>query len=163
MRPPAGATQHRGDVAPAVGLFLVHPAVAVERGDEGRDGGGDTGQRCRHNETIVALASNGVAFLPDMDRRVFIGSLAVVTAVARAAFAQPARKVFRIGILAQAATSDLVGPQPRSPSVGAFLRGLRELGYVYGEHFVIEPRGAEGKPARASPASPPSCSVSRWT
>jgi putative ABC transport system substrate-binding protein len=23
-----------------------------------------------------------------------------------------------------------------------------ELGYVYGEHFVIEPRGAEGKPAR---------------
>jgi len=25
---------------------------------------------------------------------------------------------------------------------------LRELGYVYGEHFVTEPRGGEGKPER---------------
>jgi putative ABC transport system substrate-binding protein len=25
---------------------------------------------------------------------------------------------------------------------------LREIGYVYGEHFVTEPRGAEGKPER---------------
>jgi putative tryptophan/tyrosine transport system substrate-binding protein len=45
-------------------------------------------------------------------------------------------------------TSDLVGPEPRSPSTNAFVRGMRELGYVYGEHFVTEPRGAEGKPGR---------------
>src|SRR4029453_19340202 len=37
---------------------------------------------------------------------------------------------------------------PRSPSAKAFLRGMRELGYVYGEHFVTEPRGVEGKPDR---------------
>jgi len=82
-----------------------------------------------------------------MDRRAFIGSLALATlAVPRAARAQPARKVFRIGILSSlTATSDMVGPQPRSPFVNALLRGLRELGYVYGEHFVTEPRGGEGK------------------
>jgi ABC-type uncharacterized transport system substrate-binding protein len=37
-----------------------------------------------------------------------------------------------------------MGPEPRgAPNVDAFLRRLRELGYVYGEHFVTEPRGGE--------------------
>ena len=85
-----------------------------------------------------------------MDRRAFIGSLALGTlAMPRAAGAQPARKVYRIGILGSSATtSDLVGPQPQNPFFNALLRGLRELGYVYGEHFVTEPRGGEGKPER---------------
>jgi ABC-type uncharacterized transport system substrate-binding protein len=42
----------------------------------------------------------------------------------------------------------MVGPQPQHPFSNALLRGLHELGYAYGEHFVIEPRGAEGKPER---------------
>jgi putative ABC transport system substrate-binding protein len=42
----------------------------------------------------------------------------------------------------------MVGPQPRGPITNAFLRGLREIGYVYGEHFVTEPRGAEDRPER---------------
>ena len=85
-----------------------------------------------------------------MDRRGFIGSLALGTfAVPRVAPGQPARKAYRIGILSPTSmTSDMVGLQPQSPSVKAFLRGLRELGYVYGEHFVTEPRGGEGKPER---------------
>jgi len=85
-----------------------------------------------------------------MDRRAFIGSLALGTlAVPRAARAQPARKVYRIGILGSSATtSDLVGPQPQNPFFNALLRGLRELGYVYGEHFVTEARSGEGKPER---------------
>src|SRR5712692_11015454 len=85
-----------------------------------------------------------------MDRRAFIGSLAFGTlAVPRAARAQPAWKVYRIGILGSiATTSEMVGPQPRYPFVNALLRGLRELGYVYGEHFVTEPRSAEGKAQR---------------
>jgi len=85
-----------------------------------------------------------------MDRRVFISSVALgALAVPRTARVQPARKVFRIGILsALQPTSDMVGPQPPSPFVIALLRGLRELGYVYGEHFVTEPRGAEGRPER---------------
>jgi putative tryptophan/tyrosine transport system substrate-binding protein len=84
-----------------------------------------------------------------MDRRAFIGSLGFGTLAApRAAGAQPARSVYRIGILGLGLTADMVGPQPRSAFVNALLRGLRELGYVYGEHFVTEPRGGEGKPER---------------
>jgi ABC-type uncharacterized transport system substrate-binding protein len=85
-----------------------------------------------------------------MDRRAFIGTLALgPLAMAPAAPAQNARKVYRIGILGpRASTSELVGPAARNPYAKALLRGLRELGYVYGEHFVTEPRGAEGKPER---------------
>jgi putative ABC transport system substrate-binding protein len=85
-----------------------------------------------------------------MDRRAFIGSLALGTLGSpRVAHAQPARKVYRIGILsAFTPTSEMVGPQPQSPFVNALLRGLRERGYVYGEHFVTEPRGGEGRPER---------------
>ena len=65
--------------------------------------------------------------------------------------AQPARKVYRIGILGSSTkTSDLVGPQPQNPGINAFLHGLRKLGYLYGEHFVTEPRSAEGKVERFS-------------
>jgi putative tryptophan/tyrosine transport system substrate-binding protein len=61
--------------------------------------------------------------------------------------AQHVSKVYRIGILTHgAATSDMSGPKPRNRFINAFLRGLHELGYVYGEHFVTEPRGAEGRP-----------------
>jgi ABC-type uncharacterized transport system substrate-binding protein len=83
-----------------------------------------------------------------MDRRAFIGRLALgILAAPSAARGQPARKVARIGILNFAAmTSDMIGPQPRHPSTIAFLRGMRELGYVYGQDFVTEPRGGEGRP-----------------
>jgi ABC-type uncharacterized transport system substrate-binding protein len=42
----------------------------------------------------------------------------------------------------------VVGPEPQFPAVNALLRRLRELGWVYGEHFVTEPRGGEGRPQR---------------
>jgi putative ABC transport system substrate-binding protein len=51
-------------------------------------------------------------------------------------------------VLALAATADLSGPQPRSASTSALLAGLRDLGYVYGEHFVTEARGAQAQPQR---------------
>ena len=65
-----------------------------------------------------------------------------------ASHAQPARKVWRIGILTVGPTAAAAGAQPRSQSVAALLRGLRELGYVYGEHFVTEARGADDQPER---------------
>ena len=84
-----------------------------------------------------------------MDRRMFLSSLALGTLVGPHVLrARAAGKLYRIGILSVRATSDLVGPQPRSPSINALLRGLRELGYVYGEHFLTEPRGGEGRPDR---------------
>jgi putative ABC transport system substrate-binding protein len=40
----------------------------------------------------------------------------------------------------------LTGPESyRVPFTAALLRGLRELGYVYGRDFVTEPRGTEGR------------------
>jgi heme-degrading monooxygenase HmoA len=45
-------------------------------------------------------------------------------------------------------SSEMVGPQSRSPTVDAFLRGMRELGYAFGEHYVTEPRGSAGRPER---------------
>jgi putative tryptophan/tyrosine transport system substrate-binding protein len=73
-----------------------------------------------------------------------------VTALPCVARAQPARKVYRIGLASVSSASDHVGPQPRSPYTQAFLRQLHELGYMYGENFVTEPRGAEGKSGRYS-------------
>jgi ABC-type uncharacterized transport system substrate-binding protein len=61
------------------------------------------------------------------------------------AVAQPAGKVHRIGWLSPSF------PRPdRDPPVDAFRQGLRDLGYVEGQNFVIEYRGAEGKEERLS-------------
>jgi putative tryptophan/tyrosine transport system substrate-binding protein len=84
-----------------------------------------------------------------VDRRAFITTLALGTfAGPQVAPAQRTRKVYRIGILGSAMASEGAGPNPRSPSIDALLRGLRELGYVYGEHFVTEFRGSAGRPER---------------
>ena len=83
-----------------------------------------------------------------MKRRTLIGT-GGLWVVGRSAFAQPARKVARIGVLVTAATSGNAGPQQESPSIRALLRGLGELGYVYGQHYVTEARGTEGKPGRS--------------
>src|SRR5262249_38144522 len=80
-----------------------------------------------------------------MDRRVFVVSFVLGSlAMPRTALTQPARNVHRIGILSsRSTTSEMVGAHPQDPLVNALLRGLRELGYVYGEHFMTEPRGGE--------------------
>ena len=81
-----------------------------------------------------------------------MGGLALGTLAAPlAALAEAARK-YRIGILnVGGTTSDMIGPQSRVPAVNALLRGLRELGYVYGDQFVTEPRSGEGRPERYPP------------
>jgi putative ABC transport system substrate-binding protein len=50
--------------------------------------------------------------------------------------AQPAGKVWRIGLLS---------PTSQSPSIEAIREGLRTLGYVEGQNLVIEYRSAEGR------------------
>jgi putative tryptophan/tyrosine transport system substrate-binding protein len=45
-------------------------------------------------------------------------------------------------------TAEVNGPQTRSPGVNALLRGLRDLGWVYSEHFVTEARSSEGRSER---------------
>jgi putative ABC transport system substrate-binding protein len=82
-----------------------------------------------------------------MDRRAFISTVALgPLAVPRVVLAQPARNIYRIGYLGSSPpASELAGPQPSNPNMAALLRGLRELGYVYGQHFVTEVRSGEGK------------------
>jgi putative ABC transport system substrate-binding protein len=80
-------------------------------------------------------------------RRTLIGAGALWLA-SRSGYAQPARKVYRVGIIGYRATAELAGPEPQSPQTAAFMRGMRERGYVYGEHFVTEVRGAGGRPER---------------
>jgi len=69
-------------------------------------------------------------------RRVFLGTLALLAAP-RASEAQQAAGIARIGYLAP----NLATGAYR----GAFLRGLRDLGYVEGRNLVVEYRDVEGK------------------
>ena len=82
-----------------------------------------------------------------MKRRTLLGAGGLLL-TGRSAFAQPARKVQRIGILTVSAASDFAGPQPVVAQAKALLRGLGELGYVYGQHYVTEVRSPEGNMGR---------------
>ena len=67
----------------------------------------------------------------------------VLLATAPPAEAQSQAKIPRIGYVS--GTGDSSNP---GPYVEALHQGLRDLGYVEGKNFVIEYRGAEGKPDR---------------
>src|SRR5664279_641434 len=86
-----------------------------------------------------------------MDRRRVISSIGVAAlAWPISARAQPARGVARIGIVSIGGSSaDMTGPLPRNRNVRAFLRGMAELGYVFGRDFVTEPRGTDSVPSVA--------------
>jgi putative ABC transport system substrate-binding protein len=83
-----------------------------------------------------------------MDRRSFLIGSALGVVVPDRGWAQPARASHRIGVLGLSATSDMVGPSPRSLPLRAFLSALHELGYAYGDRFVTEARGSAGHPER---------------
>jgi putative ABC transport system substrate-binding protein len=71
----------------------------------------------------------------------FIAALVLGFLPATHAVAQPATKVFRIGVLQS-------GSRPSSPDWKQrwpFAEGLRELGWVQGQNIVIEDRWTEGK------------------
>ena len=56
--------------------------------------------------------------------------------------AQPAGKVYHIGVLETTSATLNV------PNLDAFRSGLRELGYIEGQNLVIEYRSADGRPER---------------
>jgi putative tryptophan/tyrosine transport system substrate-binding protein len=75
-------------------------------------------------------------------RRQFISALGgAATVWSLAADAQQAGKVWRIGFLAGGSRPVLLESTP----LGAFSRGMRELGYAEREDFIIEWRFAEGR------------------
>jgi putative ABC transport system substrate-binding protein len=74
---------------------------------------------------------------PEMPRRTFMAMIAGgLLAAPLAAGAQPAGKVYRIGLLG--------GLSPTSPEAApvweGFFQGLRELGYVEGQNILVEGR-----------------------
>src|SRR4029450_5809498 len=74
-----------------------------------------------------------------MDRRRFLlTSLAGAVAVPLAVGAQQAGRPYRIGVL------DIVKVSSNEANLSAFRQGLRELGHVEGQNFVIEYRSADG-------------------
>jgi putative ABC transport system substrate-binding protein len=76
-------------------------------------------------------------------RRVFLGTLAGgLLAAPLAAEAQPAGKVTRIGVLEPTSMAS------NAANLDAFRQGLRELGYVEGQNFVVEYRSADGRSER---------------
>ncbi len=72
-----------------------------------------------------------------MNRRESIAALVALGAFPLSAEAQPTVKIARIGVLA--------GNLSDFRSLGTFLQGLRDLGYVEGRNVVIENRDAAGK------------------
>jgi putative ABC transport system substrate-binding protein len=67
-----------------------------------------------------------------------------VIAAPLVAAAQPAGKVYRVGILGNVPLTDPEGAR----LWGAFVQGLRELGYVEGQNLTIEHRSSDGQHER---------------
>jgi putative ABC transport system substrate-binding protein len=81
-----------------------------------------------------------------MDRRAFLAGAAALLAAPVAGEAQPAAKVYRIGLLIPApAPTPGVMPAIVVPS---FLAGMRERGWLENQGFVLETRYAEGRVER---------------
>ena len=74
--------------------------------------------------------------------RIF-GIFVTLAASGAVALAQQPAKIPRIGYVSGSGSASDQGPY-----VEALRQGLRDLGYIEGKHFVIEYRGAEGKPDR---------------
>jgi ABC-type uncharacterized transport system substrate-binding protein len=73
-----------------------------------------------------------------VDRRAFVAGTLALLAAPFAAEAQPAPKVYRVGLLLATTASDAA----YTKLVEAFRQGLREVGYVEGRNLVIEYRYA---------------------
>ena len=75
-----------------------------------------------------------------MNRRDTLAALLALGAVPLVALAQEGARSFRVGFIVAAARPQSL----ESSAYGGFTKGMRELGYVEGKHFVMEWRFAEG-------------------
>jgi putative ABC transport system substrate-binding protein len=53
-------------------------------------------------------------------------------------------------ILVTSPVEQMAGPEPVHPFPRAFLKGMRERGYIEGQHFLFERRSLEGRPERGA-------------
>jgi putative ABC transport system substrate-binding protein len=75
-------------------------------------------------------------------RRAFLSGMVAMLITPLDGEAQPTRAVYRIGVL------ETVPATSNTANFDAFLRGLRELGYVEGQNLVIDYRSADGHSER---------------
>jgi putative tryptophan/tyrosine transport system substrate-binding protein len=76
-----------------------------------------------------------------MNRRDTVLGLIALSAAPLVCHAQQPGKIWRVGFLAPRRRPDSID----SDFIGAFPRGMRELGYVEGKNLVIEWRVADGQ------------------
>jgi hypothetical protein len=76
-----------------------------------------------------------------MQRREFIGMAGLAVAWPLRASAQSQGKIWRIGFLSGSSRPNVMD----TGLAGAFIQGMRELGYTEGKNFLIEWRFAEGR------------------
>jgi ABC-type uncharacterized transport system substrate-binding protein len=96
----------------------------------------------RHGSLAPPDLTAGSASCSVVDRRSVVLGLAAVLAGPITGAAQPPGKAVRIGRLSPAR------PETDAPFLDAFRKGLHELGWIEGQHFVVESGFAEGKPDR---------------
>jgi putative ABC transport system substrate-binding protein len=77
-----------------------------------------------------------------MRRREFMLALGGAAAWPLAARAQQAAKIWRIGVL------ETISPELNAKNIEALKRGLRDLGYVENQNYVLEYRSADGDSER---------------
>ncbi|HEV8616615.1 MAG TPA: ABC transporter substrate-binding protein [Methylomirabilota bacterium] len=81
--------------------------------------------------------------LPVLTQRALVAILTLgLVAAPHAAEAQKSTKVYRIGVL------ETTSIALNAVNLDAFRDGLRELGYVEGQHYVIEYRSSDARPER---------------
>jgi putative ABC transport system substrate-binding protein len=78
-----------------------------------------------------------------MERRAFLAGAAALLVAPLAAEAQPAGKVSRLAWLGEG-----TDPGPANVGLLPFIEGLRDLGYIEGQHFTLDRRFAGGSPER---------------
>src|SRR5215469_8090051 len=78
---------------------------------------------------------------------VFLAASPVALSLPLVAEAQGVNKTYRIGHVS------LMTPDGMAPYVHEFEKGLRDLGYVKGQNYVIEDRSANGNPDLVEPAA----------
>lgn len=84
-----------------------------------------------------------------MRRRHFIAGLGGAAAArALPAWAQTGRRPV-VALVLHATEAEIAGPEPSNLAIRAFLRGLRDLGWIEGETITILRRATEGKSERA--------------
>ncbi|MEE9159130.1 MAG: ABC transporter substrate-binding protein [Gammaproteobacteria bacterium] len=83
-----------------------------------------------------------------MSKKIFCFALcAMLLALSFSVEAQQAKKIPRIGYISRSWT------EPQKRQMAAFKQGMRELGYVEGQNYVIEYRSGKGESDRIPPAA----------